>query len=210
MVNSKQPYIMKLSVHHDCWSNPTEKMQDVSLKVLGIGVDDKNAFGMIKTSGSKKEQKKLFAEVKKHPVTNTAAKQSEDSFYLNVVKDSSFHAHLAENYLVATNNVYIKNGVETHDIFGFSKKSLLDAVGKLKEEWEEVKVVSLEPYRRDTLLSKEKELLDIALKRGYYEIPRKAYLKDLADDLGLKKSIVSDRLRNIEKKIITKYLAYEF
>ena len=47
--------------------------------------------------------------------------------------------------------------------------------------------------------------MGLAIKNGYYEIPRKMHGEELAEQLGLKKSVVFERLRRIEKKIIEKY-----
>lgn len=53
-----------------------------------------------------------------------------------------------------------------------------------------------------TLTDKQRETLRIALRTGYYEQPRKADLADLADEIGVSKSAVSQRLRSAEAKII--------
>jgi predicted DNA binding protein len=52
------------------------------------------------------------------------------------------------------------------------------------------------------LTDKQRETLEIALRTGYYEQPRKADLSDLADEIGVSKSAVSQRLRSAEAKII--------
>ena len=63
----------------------------------------------------------------------------------------------------------------------------------------------MQPFAGYELTSKEQELLNLAIKRGYYELPRKTYIIDLANELDLKKSTIADRLRRIEKKIIQEY-----
>lgn len=52
------------------------------------------------------------------------------------------------------------------------------------------------------LTDKQRETLEIALRTGYYEQPRNADLSDLAGDIGVSKSAVSQRLRSAEAKII--------
>lgn len=52
------------------------------------------------------------------------------------------------------------------------------------------------------LTEKQRETLEIALRTGYYEQPRGADLADLADEIGVSKSAVSQRLRSAEAKII--------
>ena len=52
------------------------------------------------------------------------------------------------------------------------------------------------------LTEKQRETLEIALRTGYYEQPRGANLADLAGEIGVSKSAVSQRLRSAEAKII--------
>ena len=48
---------------------------------------------------------------------------------------------------------------------------------------------------RDRLTANQRETLRLAHERGYYEIPRKVTLDDLADELGVSNQAVSERLR---------------
>lgn len=48
---------------------------------------------------------------------------------------------------------------------------------------------------RDQLTSCQRETLQLAHERGYFDIPRQATLGDLADDLGVSNQAVSERLR---------------
>lgn len=55
-----------------------------------------------------------------------------------------------------------------------------------------------EESRRGTdavLTDLQRETLSVALRRGYFEVPRSATLSDLADELGVSKQAVSERLR---------------
>lgn len=49
----------------------------------------------------------------------------------------------------------------------------------------------------------ESKILDTAIKSGFFEVPRKISLEELASDLGLSKSWTSETLRKIIKKKIT-------
>lgn len=58
----------------------------------------------------------------------------------------------------------------------------------------------------DILTEKQRETLELALEEGYYERPREADLGELADQLGISRSAVSQRIRNAELKLITSAL----
>lgn len=54
----------------------------------------------------------------------------------------------------------------------------------------------------DILTEKQVEALELALQTGYYEQPRRTDLANLARELGISKSAVSQRLRTAEVKLI--------
>jgi predicted DNA binding protein len=54
----------------------------------------------------------------------------------------------------------------------------------------------------DMLTDKQREALVLAFDSGYYDRPRKASLADIAEQLGISKSAVSQRLRNAEMKLV--------
>ncbi|AFZ74271.1 helix-turn-helix domain-containing protein [Natronobacterium gregoryi] len=55
----------------------------------------------------------------------------------------------------------------------------------------------------ETLTEKQREAIVTAVESGYYERPRDADLADLADELGVSRSAVSQRLAAVESKLIT-------
>jgi predicted DNA-binding protein YlxM (UPF0122 family) len=75
-------------------------------------------------------------------------------------------------------------------------------------EWKELKI-EVNQIRKscsDSLLSqRQAEILDVALKVGYFDIPRKKSLSELAGDLGLSPSALSENLRRISKKLAECY-----
>lgn len=56
--------------------------------------------------------------------------------------------------------------------------------------------------------SRRREILDTAIERGYYEIPRGITLDELAEQHGISKSTASDHLRKAEKEILEFMLPY--
>lgn len=55
----------------------------------------------------------------------------------------------------------------------------------------------------DAITNKQREAVRAAVESGYYDTPRKADLGDLADQLGVSRSAVSQRLTAVESKLIT-------
>ncbi len=63
------------------------------------------------------------------------------------------------------------------------------------------------PQYKESLLTKEEiEILNIAFKEGYFETPRRISLNVLAEQLGKNSEVVYDKLRLINKKILSKFI----
>lgn len=59
-----------------------------------------------------------------------------------------------------------------------------------------------------TITEDERELLDLAIERGFYEIPSRMSLSELAAEAGVAKSTASRRLRNVEQAVIPLVVKY--
>lgn len=198
------PYALKIEIHHDCWSNTTERVPDTTLEAFGIGCDENSAFGMVKMSGSEIDKKRLYDLIKREPNVIETRKRNENHFFIRIKKDTSFYINLLNKRYITKNTVIMSDGTETETLFGFSKKALRDSLAILRED-REVRILSFEPFQDRSLTQKEQELLSLAVKEGYYEIPRRIYASELGDVFGLKKSVILDRLRRIERKLVNQY-----
>ena len=55
---------------------------------------------------------------------------------------------------------------------------------------------------KDVLTAKQREALEMAVCRGYYETPRNVEVKEMADQLGISRQAFSHRLRQAESKVL--------
>lgn len=54
----------------------------------------------------------------------------------------------------------------------------------------------------DSLTARQREILTVAIKRGYYDNPRACSITDIAEELGVNKSVISGVLHRAEGEII--------
>lgn len=92
-----------------------------------------------------------------------------------------------------------------------SQERLSNEVAALEAEGADVTLKQLREYRSeetvlDSLTNRQQELLELAVDRGYYDVPRATTTKDLADEVGLDDSTVSEHLRRAERNLITSAL----
>lgn len=59
------------------------------------------------------------------------------------------------------------------------------------------------------ITDKQREAVRTAIECGYYETPRRASLSDLAEELGVSRSAVSQRLGAVESKLVTELFRAE-
>lgn len=96
------------------------------------------------------------------------------------------------------------------------RRTLSEVTGRLDEgveEWrlqqltttsnEESLPGTVRGHEQLTLTEKQREAVQIAVDMGYYDRPRGASLGDLADEIGVTRSALSQRLNTVESKLIT-------
>lgn len=55
------------------------------------------------------------------------------------------------------------------------------------------------------LTDRQQEVLEIARERGYYEIPRRTSVREIADEVGCSKSTAANHLRKVESRLVNLY-----
>ena len=56
----------------------------------------------------------------------------------------------------------------------------------------------------DFLTEKQREVLELAVRRGYYEDGSEITLKQLADELGIARSTIGEHLKRAESEVVKK------
>ena len=167
---------------------PTEKMVGNALvKISGPGLE--NILKEIKGHSSCLEL---------HVIDN-----SEDSKIVNVkTNDPWLLISLIKSEVILKMPVIVENGIATWEVLAPHEKiaKFNELLGEKKVKF---KLKSITKYKKEvTLTKRQSEVLDLAVKLGYYEIPRKITLTELADKLEIAKSTLSGIIRRIDKKLI--------
>ena len=122
----------------------------------------------------------------------------------NVLTDSGYVPHLME---VGENGIVIGTHLSDRSEIG-------DLVGELDKISHRVNLRRLstqgtgsdmDPVTIDlsTLTEKQQEAATLAVSKGYYETPRETSVDQLADELDITKSALSQRLSSVESKLAT-------
>lgn len=54
-----------------------------------------------------------------------------------------------------------------------------------------------------TLTARQREVLEAAVEQGYYEVPRGATHKDIAEEVGLSAGTIGEHLRKVERRVLS-------
>lgn len=115
----------------------------------------------------------------------------------------------------------LENGRECFDLLLHDRDELGKAVTMLESFGDvTVKRISQE-FRREitpsaaewqellsSIPSRQRELLNLAVDQGYFEIPRKVTLEDLADEMDITKGTASNHLRRAEQQLVKFLIRY--
>lgn len=84
------------------------------------------------------------------------------------------------------------------------QRALARVPNEISIELEKIGPYGTETARRDgALTDRQKDLLELAVREGYYEVPRETTHRELASALDVSVGTVSDRLQRIERRLIT-------
>jgi len=115
----------------------------------------------------------------------------------------------------------LREGVEYFDLLLESHDQLSEVVGKLEDcgsvsleavsqdlSWEVVPSLGEWQQIFDTIPDRQLKVLDLAVEKGYYEIPRGVTLQELADEMDVTKTTASHQLRRVEGKVMRFFVPY--
>lgn len=98
----------------------------------------------------------------------------------------------------------------------FSDDAALQAFADAVNDREDMSI-AVESIRRETcdgesefgLTPSQQEALDVALEWGYFDVPRRTTLAEIADEMGVSDQAVSERLRRAQKRVFGRVMTAE-
>lgn len=158
--------------------------------------------------------KDYIAELKKSPsVQELDVTFSSPLFYwtrtIHKLDYPSIYETVLESSCMTILPIIIKNGIQRHNIICPNRLALQNLLKTLKKRFSHVKMimVSTKLFENSSkvLTPKQLEAMKLAYQSGYYEVPRKVIITELAPKLGIKRVAFQERLRRAELKILDHY-----
>lgn len=133
--------------------------------------------------------------------------EGDDFVLLNIkTEDPLILTALMKTQLLLMYPLTVKNGIV--EVKVIAERSKIDQfLLKLEHKTITFSIRSIGYYHGTRLLTqKQNQILQIANKKGYYDIPRKISLSNLAKELNISPSALSETFRRIHKKISINHL----
>ncbi len=151
----------------------------------------------------------IEGEMRKHPnvheVLRTSNGSGPDSLVV-VLAEPTYLAVLQKHRILRLLPVIVAQGSASYTLIA-SKPRLVPFLRQLRRTVRSVEVVSIAsalagPPRPGALTRRQLEAYRLALAEGYYEVPRRISLSDLARRLGRSKASLSELLARVEAKLM--------
>lgn len=159
--------------------------------------------------GNEEDKKNFIKDLKKEKrVLNL---EFNENFFIGTIKEPSYAKVLYNKNIIHLIPALISDkGYEIINIASFDKEILVKAINIIEKnlegeilslEQKKVKSISITKMHPE-LTDKQKGAIELAIKNGYYEVPRKTSIVKLAKISNLSFSTFQVHLRKAEKKLM--------
>lgn len=159
--------------------------------------------------GSEKAKREFIKDLEKSE--RLVNLELNEDFFVGTIKEPLIAKSVYNKNIIHLAPALIdENGNETINIASFNKQELSRAIATLERVYKakihyikqrKVKNISIVKENPE-LTDKQKRALELAIKHGYYEYPRKIELEKLAKLAGISYSTYQAHLRKAEKKLL--------
>lgn len=164
--------------------------------------------------GSDKDKRAFFKESKREKrVINL---EMNGDFVIGTIKEPHYTNDLYQKDIFYVTPAYMSSkGYEVIEIASFKRELLAKIAETFEKRYDgqllflgEKKIKSISVMKiQPELTNKQKKAIELAIKNGYYDSPRKIDVKKLAKLSGLSFSTYQVHLRKAEKKLIPYYFS---
>ncbi|MEK6982016.1 MAG: helix-turn-helix domain-containing protein [Candidatus Micrarchaeota archaeon] len=224
--SKKELIFFEVNISHPCWLvDLTEKSKDAhgnTIRTLGIQNDNITSLVKIESLRIDKDidflrGHKLVKKLEVVTKTNKTALLKITSSYKAMTLKI-----LHESGVTLLESPVTKEGADTELLLASSYNQLKNLVKNWEEQdWNiklkrkkilEANKVNLDVFSksgffdlnsaRDLLSERQREVFELACNQGYYDIPKKVSLEELAIQIGISPPTLSEHLRKAESKLI--------
>ena len=192
-----------------------ELTRKIPVRVHLVAINGPEGFGIIDSlNGSEKSLKKYAKFMKRSPdiIDFEITHRTETQYWtraIHKIKGASIHETVLESGCMTRLPIIISDGWQTHSILAPSQEKFSTLFSNLKERFFLVEIARLLKYpgglSTPFLTHKQESVFRIAYQAGYYDIPKKHELQQIAQKIGMNRVTMQERLRRAEKRIMNDF-----
>ena len=201
----------------DYYSSVLTKKYQVRVTLLAINND--LGFGFIEAlNGEETEIVNYITEMKaySHLIEMEITHKSPGLYWTRALHKpniNSIYTTILESGNMTQLPIILENGLQSHNVLSPDAQSFRHLLKLLKSRFSVVDLKSSSSIPTSTglpsldaiLTKKQIQIFVASWEMGYYEIPRKITLEQIAETLGVKRVTAQERLRRAEKRIMQNY-----
>lgn len=200
---------LRIQIPEGVWvSDVSTSHPDVRFRVLTAQVADDRGVGVVEVAGAKDDVEDAVEDAREHPTLSDVEvlEDSEDSTLMQFETQVPLLMTASNESGAPFETPFeISEGEGVWDVTS-ARSSLSDLGRRLDDIGVEYEVEHVRMVEEDSLLTdRQRDLVERAIREGYYDTPREATLSEVAEAAGLAKSTTSETLHRAEGKIVKDY-----
>lgn len=214
--------------HPECWTLETTAGSEAGLVAHGVYEIDGTVNARVTVYGDTREEVESLIERIEDSKRTERVERLSNPFESRGPKDTagntteqlvvqyseqdSIHRSLVDRGFVPVESIRIHNGREYWTVIAnMDRQAVRDELDHIEREMgADIEIKSLgqkhlkdwESLLVEDLSERQREVMELARERGYYEWPRETNASELADELGVSKTTFLEHLRKAESKVI--------
>ncbi|MBU7045870.1 MAG: helix-turn-helix domain-containing protein [Theionarchaea archaeon] len=202
---------LSLSIEGNYGCEITRNNPDLILEIVSGYTENGKVQGLIKSNYTSEDLKKLCKEFEAFDYVREF--EVLESGYARIVVDSTDFPLAQLIHEVGAFYIYpIKfvKGKEICILIFENKQKLRKVLKQLGTDWKVIRIgnVNLQ-FDLEDLTPQQLRAVNLAIEKGYFEIPKKVNLEELSQQMKLSRTTFLEHLRKAEKKILSKYFDIE-
>lgn len=193
-----------------------ELTRRIPVRVSIVGIDGDTGFGILEPLDGGVRSLESYVESLRESssiVQVDVTYESSKMYWTRVVhkmSGPSIHDTILQGGCMSFLPIVVERGFQLHTVLAPSRDALSTLLHTLREHFTRVKIRRIKTtpavLSREALTKKQKEAFSLAFESGYYSIPRKCKIENLATKFGIRRVAMQERLRRAELRIFTSYI----
>ncbi|MEW5896528.1 MAG: helix-turn-helix domain-containing protein [Nanoarchaeota archaeon] len=213
-------WVAKIKLKHDCIIGSRCKKFKVMIQSLDLNEEKKNSKVLTSSIhqliGDEKSIKRFIIDLKADKRTEYLEFNGQTLFLVEASKKKPVSQFSRKMFFVKP-VVIDTQGYELWEIASHKKEELIGFIGRVKPLVDEFELLSLKntplqnvyfPKVMPKLTALQKKALELAIKEGYYEAPKKTSLRKLAQLMKCSLATYQKHLQRAESKVIPDTLSF--